>query len=146
MLLEKDVTRYTAGFLISSMPRTFQEAIEVCRSLDIKYLWIDSLCIIQDSAEDWLSEAVRMADIYSNAYINLAGTASETSDTGLFRLLDPYLVHSLEVSTKGRWTQRVHWRLKQKRVTSISWRKGLESKGVGSAGANTFEADLAFRS
>ena len=36
-----------------NLPKTFREAIEVCRELEIPYLWIDSLCIIQDSKGDW---------------------------------------------------------------------------------------------
>jgi hypothetical protein len=38
---------------LATLPKTFREAIMVCRKLEIPYLWIDSLCIIQDSKEDW---------------------------------------------------------------------------------------------
>lgn len=37
----------------SQLNKTFLDAIEVCRHLGVRYLWIDSLCIIQDSLEDW---------------------------------------------------------------------------------------------
>lgn len=38
---------------LETLPKTFREAVQVCRKLDIPYLWIDSLCIIQDSKSDW---------------------------------------------------------------------------------------------
>ncbi|CAG8950117.1 hypothetical protein HYFRA_00008352 [Hymenoscyphus fraxineus] len=66
----------------SSLPRTFQDAISIVRSLNIQFIWIDSLCIIQDDAEDWKNESVRMATIYSNGYINLAATSASDSRGG----------------------------------------------------------------
>jgi hypothetical protein len=50
----------------STLPKTFQDAIFFTRWLRIRYLWIDSLCIIQDSREDWLEESVKMMHIYQN--------------------------------------------------------------------------------
>lgn len=38
---------------ITGLPKTFREAIQVTRDLGYRYIWIDSLCIIQDSEEDW---------------------------------------------------------------------------------------------
>ncbi|KAK7715694.1 hypothetical protein SLS63_011281 [Diaporthe eres] len=61
---------------LDALTKTFQDAVEVCRSLKIKYIWIDSLCIIQNNPEDWENEAARMADIYENAYITIAATKS----------------------------------------------------------------------
>jgi hypothetical protein len=51
-LLKHNVEHYLEGFEISKLPRTFQEAIEVTFRLDVAYLWIDSLCIIQDDPRD----------------------------------------------------------------------------------------------
>jgi hypothetical protein len=41
------------GIPLETLPKTFREAIQVCRNLDIPYIWIDSLCIVQDSKGDW---------------------------------------------------------------------------------------------
>jgi hypothetical protein len=51
---------------------TFVEAIRVTRTLGYRFLWIDSLCIIQDSTSDWEYEAARMAIVYGNAVCNIA--------------------------------------------------------------------------
>ncbi|KAM6516334.1 hypothetical protein FALCPG4_014517 [Fusarium falciforme] len=64
------------------LPLNFQEAIRVTRALQISYLWIDSLCIVQDDLEDWGREAGRMGQVFSNAYCTIAATSAAASDEG----------------------------------------------------------------
>ncbi|EUC40949.1 hypothetical protein COCMIDRAFT_40810 [Bipolaris oryzae ATCC 44560] len=52
--------------------------------LGIDYLWIDSLCIVQNNEQDWNQQALRMADVYQNAYITIAAVAARNSEEGLF--------------------------------------------------------------
>lgn len=54
------------------LPPTFKDAIEMTRQLHIRYLWIDSLCIIQDDQEDWRRESRIMGDIFAGASVTLA--------------------------------------------------------------------------
>jgi hypothetical protein len=63
---------------------TFQDAISVTKALGIRYLWVDSFCIIQDDEKDWEAQASLMASIYENAYITLAAGASANDDGGFF--------------------------------------------------------------
>lgn len=74
---------------ISTFPKTFNDAIVVCRYLDIRFLWIDSLCIVQDSKIDWQTQSERMGDIYSNAALTISAAAGEDSHAGLFANRDP---------------------------------------------------------
>lgn len=67
------------------LPKTFQEAVTFTRRLGIRYLWIDSFCIIQDDPDDWATEAGRMASVYEHAQLTLAAAASADSQGGLFR-------------------------------------------------------------
>lgn len=67
----------------SQLPKTFQEALEISRCLGIRYLWIDSLCIVQNDPEDWLRESAEMAGIYSNSFITLAAADSTDPRGGL---------------------------------------------------------------
>ncbi|PVH86348.1 HET-domain-containing protein [Cadophora sp. DSE1049] len=76
----------------SDLSKTFQEAIEVTRRLGIRYLWIDSLCIIQGDAEDWDREAENMGNIYMYAYLTLAATASASGAGGLFAERDDNVI------------------------------------------------------
>ncbi|KAF5705920.1 hypothetical protein FMUND_11896 [Fusarium mundagurra] len=58
------------------LPRTFQDAIQVTHHLGLQYLWVDSLCIIQDDDVDWKTEAPKMGDIYYRAFITIAAVSS----------------------------------------------------------------------
>jgi hypothetical protein len=73
------------GIDIDKLPRTFIEAGEICQRMNISYLWIDSLCIIQDSEEDWRCQAARMGDIYENCLITIAATSANNPTEGCFR-------------------------------------------------------------
>ncbi|KAB5578577.1 heterokaryon incompatibility protein-domain-containing protein [Coniochaeta sp. 2T2.1] len=64
--------------------RTFAEAVEVTRALGFKYLWIDSLCIIQDDVADWTAEAAKMSQVYSNAALTLSADGAADTSQGLF--------------------------------------------------------------
>lgn len=64
------------GIAMSRLPKTLQDAICITRRLNIAYLWVDSLCIIQDSVEDWAYEASRMGDYYAKSYLTLSALDS----------------------------------------------------------------------
>jgi hypothetical protein len=66
------------GIPWNSLSRTFQDAIVTTRELGLRYIWIDSLCIVQDDPEDWARESGRMASIYEGAQVVLA--ASDAMD------------------------------------------------------------------
>ncbi|MCJ1245679.1 hypothetical protein MMC30_002883 [Trapelia coarctata] len=69
----------TLSFDLEAMPKTYRDAISLARLLSIKYIWIDSLCIIQDSAQDWEIEAAKMCDVYANAQLTI-GAACAAGD------------------------------------------------------------------
>ncbi|KAH7024930.1 heterokaryon incompatibility protein-domain-containing protein, partial [Microdochium trichocladiopsis] len=92
------------GIPASSLPRTFAEAVAMVRRLGLAYLWIDSLCIVQDSADDWASEAGIMGDVYSNSTLNIMATASRDSHGGLARERDPEAALRL-VCVETAWLQ-----------------------------------------
>ena len=64
------------------LPKTFQDAVEVTRELNIRYLWIDSLCILQDDNRDWETESRRMEAIFANAFCTIAATSAKDSWDG----------------------------------------------------------------
>jgi hypothetical protein len=67
------------------LPQTFQDAITITRNLGYRYLWIDSLCIIQDSTEDWELESRKMGSIYRDALLNISADAAENGQEGIFK-------------------------------------------------------------
>ena len=70
-----------------SLPKTFQDALLFTHRFGIEYLWIDSLCIIQDSHEDWVFEASQMAAVYSQSLLTLHATRGDNSESGLYAVL-----------------------------------------------------------
>ncbi|KAK4039195.1 heterokaryon incompatibility protein-domain-containing protein [Parachaetomium inaequale] len=64
------------------LPATYQEAITLTRRLGIRYIWIDSLCIVQDDKEDWQRESATMADVYANAYLTIGADLYSTTTSG----------------------------------------------------------------
>ncbi|GKT64920.1 heterokaryon incompatibility protein [Colletotrichum tofieldiae] len=74
---------------------TFAQALQVVRQLGLRYIWIDSLCIIQGKGdkglhvEDWKAEAPLMHKVYRNSYCNIAAADSRNHTEGLFRSRKP---------------------------------------------------------
>ena len=64
--------------------KTMHDAVIVTRNLQLKYLWIDALCIVQDDLEDWKREAMKMAEIYTQSTITIAASSSPDGDGGCF--------------------------------------------------------------
>ncbi|TGO35117.1 hypothetical protein BHYA_0170g00300 [Botrytis hyacinthi] len=87
------------------MPATFQDAIQYTKDMEISYIWIDFLCIMQDSPEDWRTEAALMYKVYAQSLCNIAASyaSNERSlNTGLFYTLTPDDIVTLSVMYKFR--------------------------------------------
>jgi hypothetical protein len=70
---------------VTTLSKTMQEVFTVVKKLGFRYVWIDALCIIQDSRDDWLIESAKMSDVFSAAVLTLAVADSDDHSTGLFR-------------------------------------------------------------
>lgn len=101
-LLESLYESFKEGLLIDQLPKTFQDAINSTRALQVRYLWIDALCIIQDSDIDWLRESLLMSSVYSNSWLNLAATSSANGHGGLF--------HSRNILLSSPCTVTASWK------------------------------------
>jgi hypothetical protein len=71
------------GVQVMDLPNLYRDAVSVSRHIGIPYLWIDSLCIKQDSKDDWNRESVKMGAIYMNCYICIAATAGKDNSSSL---------------------------------------------------------------
>lgn len=79
-----NIDEHMQGILLESLPKTICDAVVVARELDIRYLWVDALCIVQDDNEDWQKEAARMMHVYANAVVTLAAVYGDHGHAGLF--------------------------------------------------------------
>jgi hypothetical protein len=91
---KRNIGDWLRGIPWISLPKTFQDVITVARALGIQFVWIDSLCIVQDNIDDWLGEAVHMGRIYERARLTIAASHANDSTEGLFFQRNP-----------PRWTQ-----------------------------------------
>jgi hypothetical protein len=66
------------------LSKTFKDAIEIARELGFAYIWIDSLCIVQDDAEDWKRESSLMSDVYGGSGINIAASGAVDGRVGCY--------------------------------------------------------------
>ena len=107
-LLEENMQVLLHGIPVLDLPVSYQEAILVCQALDISYIWIDSLCIIQDSKDDWTREAAMMQDVYQNSILNICASAAADNSEASFQYRDTSLIVPLEVDvvSKGAETRR----------------------------------------
>lgn len=85
------------GLPLSRLPKTFSDALRITAALGAQYLWIDSLCIFQDSEEDWAKESATMGKVYSNSWCNIAASGSSDPYGGCFFTRNPLLVQPLIV-------------------------------------------------
>ncbi|KAF2122646.1 heterokaryon incompatibility protein-domain-containing protein, partial [Lophiotrema nucula] len=69
-----NVNEHMRSIPFSTLPKTFVDAIVVTRALSLRYLWIDSLCIIQDDEEDWRTQSREMGVIYEHAVLTVAAS------------------------------------------------------------------------
>ena len=88
ILLTSNMSDFVQGLPSQGLPQTFKDFALLARRFRVRYIWIDAFCIIQDSDEDWSREALLMRYVYANSTCNVAATASEDPDGGLFRHRD----------------------------------------------------------
>ena len=74
-----------SGISISLLPETFRDAIWLTSKLGKRYLWIDSLCIVQDDENDWLVESRQMRHIYWNSYLTVAASNARDDNDGFLQ-------------------------------------------------------------
>ncbi|OCL02287.1 HET-domain-containing protein, partial [Glonium stellatum] len=100
--LKKDnIEALRKGFEINDLPKSFQDAIKVARYLQIRYMWIDSICIIQDDVDDWRREASKMADVYQHSFCTIAAAGAPDGSYGLFFRRDPGAIKTSVVYPYG---------------------------------------------
>ena len=91
-LLTANLEASKTSIPLSNLPKTFQDALFVVGWFGIKYLWIDALCIIQDSDDDWAHESGRMRGYYKYSFGTIAATGASNPSEGLFFDRNPAFV------------------------------------------------------
>jgi len=88
-LTSRTFNEFISGVAIQRFPKTIRDAVHFTRNIGLKWLWVDSLCILQDCPDDWNRESSKMCDVYQNSFLTLAALGGSNSNDGLFALRDP---------------------------------------------------------
>ena len=100
-LLTSNILELQTSVEITRFPASYREAIMVCRRFGLKYLWIDSLCIVQDSTDDWEREAAAMTNVYGNSMLNICTAGAAESSEPSFASRDVAIISPAEF--QARW-------------------------------------------
>jgi len=92
-LTKETLPALTEGVSSSAFPQTIRDAVHATHSLGLEWLWVDSMCIVQDVEEDWKREAATMADVYRNCVVEVAALGARGNGEGLFARRDPLMYH-----------------------------------------------------
>ncbi|KAI1325509.1 HET domain-containing protein [Xylariaceae sp. FL0255] len=87
-LTKANISKMKQNIPWNSIPKVYQDAIRITRELKVGYIWIDSLCIIQDDLADWERESIRMRTVYGNSYLNIAACRARDPSGELFSSSD----------------------------------------------------------
>ena len=79
---KSNISKHYQGIPFGQLPKSIQDAVTVCRGVEISYLWADSLCIIQDDPQDWQSESSQMLEIYGRSHLTIYASASPSCKAG----------------------------------------------------------------
>jgi hypothetical protein len=83
-LIKENLETFIVHVPCETLSQTVNDAIKVARYLGFSYLWIDTLCIVQDDAEDWRHESSLMSAVYGGSSLNIAATGTSDGSGGCF--------------------------------------------------------------
>jgi hypothetical protein len=86
------VMQFRTAIPFEALPLTIRDAIGVAYKLRARHIWMDSLCILQDDAQDREREAKDMCNVYRNATLTIAALGATDAAEGLFSRRDPFII------------------------------------------------------
>ena len=96
--------------LFDTLSKTFRDAVLTTHRLDVQYPWIDSLCIIQDDAEDWQEQSGKMADVYQQACLVLSASSSADGSGGCFSIREKGVKDGVDATFQGSMRDMLKWK------------------------------------
>jgi len=121
-LTKKTFQLLRAGVRKSKLSKNFQDAILMTRFLGIRYLWIDALCIFQDSVLDWEEESAMMGHYYKHSWLTIAAGMSHESESGFLGRKIHHGLPYIRLNTRER-----DWETDGKEIARKQMRPGAEN-------------------
>lgn len=92
------LSRLREGISWSELPKTLRDAVDIVAKIGCSWIWIDSLCIVQDDNNDWATEAVKMSTVYKHALVTIIASSATSCSDGFLEKVRKPSVHLGEVS------------------------------------------------
>ncbi|KAL5316747.1 hypothetical protein ACEPPN_015798 [Leptodophora sp. 'Broadleaf-Isolate-01'] len=99
-LMASNIDELRSNINLDELPASYREANSICNKFGFQYIWIDSLCIIQDSIDDWRQEAMAMRDVYRNSTLNIAAAAASENSDSSFTARDASTISPLPIDAQ----------------------------------------------
>lgn len=122
VLTKNNLHKFEQEIMLTKLPKTFQDAIQMTRLLGVRYLWIDALCIIQDDQSDWKRESTSMCSVFENAVFSISAVAATDTHSGTLQDRTP---HRVKIDING---MRVGVRQKLDTLQEAMMKSRLETR------------------
>jgi hypothetical protein len=102
LLTTENIDAFQKSIPFSTLPANFRDAVVITRKLGLRYVWIDSLCIIQNSKLDWEIESKKMGSIYRESYVTISAAVARSSTVGILNAVQKPVLINAPASVKIR--------------------------------------------
>lgn len=121
-----NLAKRQVGFALSELPNTIREAIIATNGIGFRYIWIDSLCIVQDDDLDKVRELGNMHRVYECAGLLISASSANNSNQGLFiRALEPMVNYQINYACPNDIVGSIHFQ----EVADLSPNDPIHSRG-----------------
>ncbi|KAK8108587.1 hypothetical protein PG984_014388 [Apiospora sp. TS-2023a] len=86
------------GISWSDLPKTLSDAVALTAKIGCRWIWIDSMCIVQDDEQDWAREATKMSTVYKHALVTIIASSAACCNEGFLDKARKPSAHLGEVS------------------------------------------------
>lgn len=101
VLTRENLDSLLTGIPVLQLPKTFQDAITVTQAIEVNYLWVDCLCIVQDDGNDWTEQSAMMGSIYENATCTILAASATDAHKGCFYERNPLTYAPCRIAGSG---------------------------------------------
>lgn len=102
MLQKENIVQFQQRLHFDDLCKTFQDFLVSARHFGLEYIWIDSLCIIQNDEDDWRRESSSMAQVYGGSTLNIAAAAASDGRAGLFPSRNPLSIQRCRIHVQSQ--------------------------------------------
>ncbi|KAK3394998.1 heterokaryon incompatibility protein-domain-containing protein [Podospora didyma] len=126
-LVSKNIASYEEGVPLLQVSATIRDSVQVTRNLGIRYLWMDSLCIIQDDPADWATESATMSQVYSLATCTIAAANSGCYKSGYIVPRNQYRVRPCRIPNPFKTNSKYSFNVRSQYLNRIHDREVRQS-------------------